>query len=218
MSGKSMPGKTKKWLIIGALVALVLLLWAWDASAGLRGTLRAKFDLARGHYAMIAYGLPPGGADEYAHLLKERYGIEFRRIAFCIVSNSIRAYADSYNRVSIAAAQKRFGKTVFEDTWQEAQRSWLHKNLRFTPERIPKYLFGWISDAPAVNGACIRAVKPGVRMEDVVKRCGHPDEDSGTDKYVFVYRIPGQSTVQITAASLNSIEAVDFLQYAKGER
>jgi hypothetical protein len=204
-----MPLKSKTRLIIPAFIAIPLFLWAWDSSASLRGTLAAGFDLARGHIALLAYGLPPGYRDEYTHLLKERYGIERRQIALCLVSKSLTDYADSYNRMSVAAAKATFHRDVFTETAQDAQRIWLHTAPGFTPQRRVEYLFSWIPDHPR-DPACFRSLNPGMSMEDAVQQCGRPDEDIGRDNYVFVYHFADGGTARITAASLKSIQHVDF--------
>jgi hypothetical protein len=41
------------------MVGLVALVPAWWLSAPLRGYLTAEFDLLRGTYAVLGYGLPP---------------------------------------------------------------------------------------------------------------------------------------------------------------
>jgi hypothetical protein len=191
-------------------IVLILMAWIWDVTAAARGTLEAQFDLASGHYAILAYGLPPGGRDEYTQLLKERYGIERRQIALCIVGPSTTAYADSYNHLSVPAAQSRFGHEVFEQTWQDAQRTWLHQ--RFPRERVVSYLFpevGKTADTPH-DPVCLHSVKPGMPMTEVVERCGRPEEDRGSDKYQFVYRMPDGGRVTLTARSLGNIEQVTY--------
>ena len=203
-----MPLKSKTRLIIPALIAIPLFLWACDLTASLRGTLGARFDLAHGHIALLAYGLPPGYRDEYTHLLKERYGIERRQIALCLASKSLIDYAHSYNRLSVAAAQAKFHRDVFTETAQDAQRIWLH-TAPFSPQRRIEYLFSWIPDTPR-HRACFRSLKPGMSMEDVVKQCGRPDEEIGGDDYVFVYHFAQGGMASITTASLKNIQHVDF--------
>jgi hypothetical protein len=201
--------KPKSRRTIAALAALPLLIWAWDASAPIRGTLLARFDLARGHIALLAYGLPPGYSDEYTRLLKERYTIERRQIALCLVSRSLIAYADSYNRLSVAAAKAKFHHDVFSETAQDAQRIWLHSTPDFTPQRRVEYLFSWIPDTSRHRG-CFLSLKSGMSMEDVVKQCGRPDEEIGRDTYVFAYHFADGGTARITAASLKSIQQLDI--------
>lgn len=202
--------RSKALATITIIIVLLLIAWMWDATASARGRLMARFDLARGHYAILAYGLPPGGSDEYARLMKERYGIQRRQIALCIVSSSTMAYADSYNRLSVTAAQRKFGQGIFEQTWQDSQRMWLHQ--QFPRERIVSYLFAYLGEKADAHRdpVCLRSVKPGMSMKEIVEKCGPPDEDRGSDKYQFVYRMPDREQVTITAVSLLSIEQVVY--------
>ena len=204
--------KRRSKILTAITIAIVLILVAqeWDPTATARGMLKAKFDLARGHYAILAYGLPPGGSEEYTRLLQERYGIERRQIALCIVSAPTIAYADAYNHLSVPSAQSRFGYDVFEQTWQDAQRTWLHQQV--PRERIVGYLFSYIGKTADTrrDSACLRSVKPGMPMKEIVERCGLPDEDRGRDKYEFVYRMQNAALMTITARSLMSVEQVSY--------
>ena len=95
-----------------------------EYTAPMRGRLKARYDVWRGHYAVLAYGLPPPWCPQYAHLLRERYGIEVRTIALCIVSETLRSYADSYDEVSAAAASHKFGHDVFKECAEVARSQW----------------------------------------------------------------------------------------------
>jgi len=101
-------------------VFLVALAIIWSATAGLRGKLTARYDVHQGHYYILAYGLAPAARAEYARLLNERYGIELRKVADCIVSESLISYVDNYDHVSAAAAKRKFGHDVFEECWKDA--------------------------------------------------------------------------------------------------
>ena len=109
--------------VTGLVVLLPVLLQTWWLAAGTRGRLHARFDIWRGHYAIHAYGLRLSGR-EYARILKDRYGIETHVDALCIVSESQISYADSYNKLSTAAANRKFGHDVFEECSEEARRDW----------------------------------------------------------------------------------------------
>src|SRR5258706_12438901 len=91
-------------LVIFLLIAGFL---EWDYSAGIRGKLTARFDVARGRFEVLAYGLPAPWRPEWANLLRERYGIEMRIVAGCALSQSLAAYADGYNEVSGRAAIRK---------------------------------------------------------------------------------------------------------------
>lgn len=59
-----------------------------------------------------------------AQLLRERYGIEVQTVALCIVSETLRSYADSYDEVSAAAANHKFRHDVFKECAEVAQSQW----------------------------------------------------------------------------------------------
>jgi hypothetical protein len=92
---------------------------AWAMSASTRGTIAAEIDLRRGHYTILLYGLPPRDEARYLHTLKDRFGVQSKRVANCIVSQPLLDYADSYNKVIDAALQRKFNRDVFQDTARE---------------------------------------------------------------------------------------------------
>lgn len=122
----------KKLSAFLVLAALLLASVGWDLPARIRGHLDAYFDLARGHYSVLSWGLPFSGRAEYSRLLQERYGIEERVIGGCVLAPSRRAYAEGYNAVSVAAAKRKFGRDVFNEGISEAigSKSLAHKVVR----------------------------------------------------------------------------------------
>ena len=100
------------------VTAVVFLLWlpvAW-----ISGQVMAGMDVAMGKYKLLHYGLGP--FDARGQILQERYGIEYRRVADCRVSFSLMAYVDGYNRVSMSAANRRFGHDVFKESEKKASK------------------------------------------------------------------------------------------------
>jgi hypothetical protein len=88
----------------------------------------ASYDLQHGHYRVLGYGLPPPGVAEYRQLLRERYGVEYRQVALCIVSPSLISYVDAYDGVSTAAINRKFGRDVLRESWHEANKEWQEKH------------------------------------------------------------------------------------------
>ena len=116
----------RKHKILSALLALTCLIAGivvWEVSARVRGQLSARVDLARGHYRVLTLGLPTPWRPEDTRLLRERYGIEERMVAGCIVSKSLLAYAEGYNTMSMAAANRKFGHDIFKETAADAIKS-----------------------------------------------------------------------------------------------
>jgi hypothetical protein len=103
-------------VFIGAIAGSLI----WDASARIRGQAAARFDLALGHYRILTLGLPTPWRPEWMRLLRQRYGVEERMVAGCIVSESLLAYTDGYNRLSMGAANRKFGHDIFKETMADA--------------------------------------------------------------------------------------------------
>jgi hypothetical protein len=76
----------------------------------------------------LGYGLPLRSQPEYARLLRDRYRIEFRAVAGCVVSRTLVDYVEGYDGVSMTAANRKFGRDVFKETMAEANQSWAEKN------------------------------------------------------------------------------------------
>jgi hypothetical protein len=68
-------------------------------------------------------------------MLRERYGIETRRVAGCVVSQSLVAYAEGYNSVGADAANRKFGHDVFQESEAEASRIWRARQYPGTDEK-----------------------------------------------------------------------------------
>jgi hypothetical protein len=107
-----------RWL--SASLMLVAGSIGWWVGGGIRGQLVAHFDVARGDYEILSLGLHPPWHSEFTRILRERYGIEDRVVAGCMVSPPLLAYAEGYNRVSMSAANRKFGHDVFKKSWAAA--------------------------------------------------------------------------------------------------
>jgi len=105
------------------VIGMVAILVAWLPIAYLRGYLVAKFDVAHGHFEVQSFGLPARWRPDYARLLRDRYGIEHRTVAGCVVSGSLLSYVSAYNSVSKAAARRKFGHDVFAECVADARKA-----------------------------------------------------------------------------------------------
>jgi hypothetical protein len=115
--------------IMGVVIVVAAAWMLSDATAFIRGELLARVDVARGRYVVMGYGLPAPGVPEYTRLLRERYGVEYRPVAGCLVSKSLISFVSAYNSVSTAAAKRRFGHDMFQESCNDAKRSWEQKVL-----------------------------------------------------------------------------------------
>jgi hypothetical protein len=106
------------------MAALLGLCWLWSLAAPMRGRLAAHVDMRQGRYQLLGYGLPTPGRPEYARCLHERYEIDFRPVAGCIVSESLRSYVDAYDSVLEEDTRRKFGRDVFQECADEAAWKW----------------------------------------------------------------------------------------------
>jgi len=107
-----------RWL--SAILILLAGPIGWWVSGGIRGQLVAHFDVARGRYEILTFGLPAPWRSEFARILRDRYGIEQRVVAGCMVTPSLVAYTEGYNQVSMTAANLKFGRNVFKESADDA--------------------------------------------------------------------------------------------------
>lgn len=106
------------------LSAFLVLYWLWSLAAPMRGRLAAHVDMQRGRYEVLGYGLPSPSRPEYARCLRERYKIEFRPVAGCIVSESLVSYVNAYDSGLGEATRRKFGRDVFQECADEAATKW----------------------------------------------------------------------------------------------
>lgn len=62
-----------------------------------------------------------GWDGEYAALLQQRYGIQLRSVAGCIVTDESAGHLEGYNAVMLPEIRRRFGAGVLERTADEAR-------------------------------------------------------------------------------------------------
>ena len=109
-------------LSLVTLTAAGLIVWLdSDRSAGWRGQAMARIDVARGRYRIFDYGLGAETGDEaLTTLLQQRYGIVYRRVGACHVSEPVAAYVSAYDKISNAAIERKFGQGVVRSTVLDA--------------------------------------------------------------------------------------------------
>ncbi len=120
----------KKLTVVLALVILVGSLSLWFLSAPIRGNLAARLDVYRGRYQVLGYGLPSPWIHKYAQCLQDRYNVRYHAVAGCVVSPGLVSYVDAYNRVTCAAANKKFGRDVFQECVNDAEQEWREEEPR----------------------------------------------------------------------------------------
>lgn len=121
---------TRRTYVLLGLVCILLIGCAPLAHHS--GRVDAKRDLAKGILANERFGLPVLGLDEHAHIvlsqeeyskfLQERFGIELRSVAGCVVNGRIYAHADGYNEIMDAEIERRFGTNFWSRAWEDAYK------------------------------------------------------------------------------------------------
>jgi hypothetical protein len=96
-------------------------------TAYLSGQSEARNTLAGGRLELETCGLPSDWTPGYERLLLERYGIQTRTVAGCIVTDQILDHERGYNEVMRDEIQRRFGSRIWKETIRDAQKTHANK-------------------------------------------------------------------------------------------
>jgi hypothetical protein len=107
------------------VLASVFLFLLWNAMGywpipKMHGLIDAHVDLVHGKFKELGYGLPLRGMDKYISLLHQRYGVDYRAVAGCVVSKNTRDYVAAYDSVSEPAINRKFGHDIFKEVASES--------------------------------------------------------------------------------------------------
>jgi hypothetical protein len=91
-------------------------------SAYRAGRTDAQKDVAAGILAIEEFGFGAGGGPHTQRILRERFQIEIRATAGCIVDEKILGHAAGYNSVSEPEIDRRFGRNRVEAAREEASK------------------------------------------------------------------------------------------------
>jgi len=94
------------------------------------GRSDAEKDVRENRLIIETFGLRPRWDGDYAKLLDQRYRIEVRTVAGCMVDGKVVGHAKGYNEVSKAEIQRRFGSEVLEKTQSEVQGHWKENHTK----------------------------------------------------------------------------------------
>jgi hypothetical protein len=119
------PKVKRTWLkrltLARLILALVVLAIAWVLAAWPFGAVMAHIDHWRGNDKVKTFGLPAEWSDDYAALLRDRYGVELNSVAGCTPPVSLMQYVEGYNRVSESYLQQKYGKDILEECAAEVR-------------------------------------------------------------------------------------------------
>lgn len=82
----------------------------------------AREDYQLGNYRYLVYGLRREDKS-YGGYLEDRYGIEDRRVAYCIVNESVLEAAESYNSTMRQLLTEKYGRDVFKEAEEMSSRA-----------------------------------------------------------------------------------------------
>jgi hypothetical protein len=99
----------------------------YSRSAYDRGRLDAQADLQVNRLILEDYGFSREGKEEFVEILKQRYGIELRRLDAENIDMKSSGHAFGYNEVAKAEIQRRFGADVIEKAQAEAKEQYRAK-------------------------------------------------------------------------------------------
>ncbi len=103
-------------------------LWKYY-SAWWAGRAEAQRDAGAGVMATEVYGFGAGGGD-YTRIVRERYHIEIRPVAACMVDETIVGHAAGYNRISQVEIDRRVGPARLNAAKGEAIQLALERTAR----------------------------------------------------------------------------------------
>jgi hypothetical protein len=81
--------------------------------ASWRGRADARRDIDAGRLAVEVYG-GPGDNVTPLRYLEDRYGVQVRAVASCVVDERTHGHASGYNQVVAAEVSRRFGAQILD--------------------------------------------------------------------------------------------------------
>jgi hypothetical protein len=123
--------------VAGLFSMLVWYKCGFTPFAAVFGGMAARWDVSRGHYQVLGYGLPVPWRFRYAELMEKKYGVKFHAVAGCIVSQSTIDYVDAYDDVSESAIRKKFGPDVVRAAAEQAETEWNQRVKENSSETTP---------------------------------------------------------------------------------
>jgi len=112
-----------------------------DRYFGRDGVKEARAALARGRLVYLDYGLAVPWSAESREIAQQRFGIDTRVIAGCVITKSLEKFVADYNSVMEAAISTRFGSDAFDVINREGQAllelRWRKNPANKAPEPTP---------------------------------------------------------------------------------
>jgi hypothetical protein len=113
-----------KTVLFGGVVVGILLIayfWistspdaGWEERARDRGWAEAERDIVQGKLRLKTYGCPIEGEQEDAKRLKQRFAVEWKRVAGCCVTKEFAEEVEAYNERMNQEISVRFGADALD--------------------------------------------------------------------------------------------------------
>jgi len=81
----------------------------------------AERDIAAGKLCLKTYGLPEHRSRKYYAMAKEKYDLDFDRVAGCFVDEQLVERVKGYNEPMLQEISRRFGPNALENLAKEAR-------------------------------------------------------------------------------------------------
>lgn len=94
----------------------------YSKTAYKQGIADAKAEIAKGSLALETFGLQAGGGSVYQQHLKDKYGIELRVVAGCVIDYEILGHARGFNEVMKAEIEKKWPQDVFKEAEEKTRQ------------------------------------------------------------------------------------------------
>jgi len=94
----------------------------YSRSAYERGRREAQADIRSGRLILENMGFPRKGEQEFAQILRQRYGVELKRVASDVLEPTDTGHVFGYNDISRPEIERRFGSGVIEKAEAEAAK------------------------------------------------------------------------------------------------
>lgn len=181
-------------------IVVVAFLWGCDAWTSAQGTVRdswgrpipdATITIKIGKESRTFHSVSDG------RFIVSMWQPPFKQDVSITVAKS--GYLDSEKHIKGPGRYKNFDMVLSRP----------HEESADTPESIVRAMF---AEAPKnkhdVN--CFRSIAPTMSVDQVVEKCGRPDAEIGSGLLIFVWNMPGGSSVSIGTSTLDSIGEVRF--------
>lgn len=141
--------------------------------AYLAGRAEAKKEVAAGVLIIEESGFGAGGGPHVQRILRDRYGIEIRAVAGCLVNERIMGHEAGYNSMSESEIDRRFGHERVEAAREEGYRIQQAESERY--EQSVRDLTTRLSSLPGDGKVTTKLIRPYLDSQPLDNSVTEPD-------------------------------------------